>query len=427
MKYTQNDRITQLTETTLIVGVDIASQVHYARAFDFRGIEHGKVVRFANDLEGFEQLKMWVKGLCVKHGKDHVMIGMEPTGHYWFSIAEYAKRHDMEAVLVNPYHVKRCKELDDNNPTKNDHKDPKTIAMLVKDGRYVTLYIPDGVHGELRTAMATRWRIMKQLNGVKNRVRRWLAIYFPEFDSVFLSWEGKAAQACLQKFPTPSLVLEQGIEGITQHWKEVGLKAVGVKRATKLYEAAKRSVGISQGLRAAREELSLLLEEYSLLKHQEQRIMALVEELLSKIPACRELLKIKGIGLVTAAGFLSEVGDITRFDSPKQIQKYAGLNLKENSSGKHKGRTTISKRGRSGLRALLFRAVMPLVAKNDEFRELHRHYTTRPENPLTKKQSLVALMCKLIRVFYAILTKNVTYDGQKMLCDVQRPVLQLVA
>ena len=144
-------------------------------------------------------------------------------------------------------------------------------------------------------------------------------------------------------------------------------------------------------------------------------------------PVCQELLKIKGVGLITAAGFLSEVGDITRFDSPKQIQKYAGLNLKENSSGKHKGRTTISKRGRSGLRALLFRTVMPLVAKNDEFRELHRYYTTRPENPLTKKQSLVALMCKLIRVFYAILTKNVAYDGQKMLSDIQRPALQLAA
>ena len=244
---------------------------------------------------------------------------------------------------------------------------------------------------------------------------------------MFLSWEGKAAQACLQKFPTPSLVLEQGIEGITQHWKEVGLKAVGVKRATKLYEAAKRSVGISQGLRAAREELNLLLEEYTLLQCQEERIMSMVEELLSKIPACQELLKIKGVGLITAAGFLSEVGDITRFDSPKQVQKYAGLNLKENSSGKHKGRTTISKRGRSRLRALLFRAVMPLVAKNDEFRELHRHYTTRPENPLTKKQSLVALMCKLIRVFYAILTKNVAYDGRKMLDDIQRPALQLAA
>ncbi|MDD2629331.1 MAG: IS110 family transposase [Limnochordia bacterium] len=74
--------------------------------------------------------------------------------------------------------------------------------------------------------------------------------------------------------------------------------------------------------------------------------MAFVEELLLKIPASQRLLEIKGVGLVTVAGFLAGVGDSTRFSDPKQIRKYAGLDLKEGSSGKHEGRTTISKRGR---------------------------------------------------------------------------------
>lgn len=39
MNYTQNRKIMQVTETTLVVGVDIGSQYHYARAFDWRGIE----------------------------------------------------------------------------------------------------------------------------------------------------------------------------------------------------------------------------------------------------------------------------------------------------------------------------------------------------------------------------------------------------
>ena len=70
---------------------------------------------------------------------------------------------------------------------------------------------------------------------------------------------------------------------------------------------------------------------------------------------------------------------------------------------------------------------MPMVAKNDEFKELHRYYTTRAGNPLKKKQSLVALMCKLIRIFYAILTKDVAYDPEKMMSDIHRPVLQEAA
>ena len=61
----------------------------------------------------------------------------------------------------------------------------------------------------------------------------------------------------------------------------------------------------------------------------------------------------------------------------------------ENSSGKHKGETTISRRGRKRLRYLLFEVAMSLVAKNPEFRELHNYYTTRRMNPLKKMQSFV--------------------------------------
>ena len=427
MKYTQNDKIAQLTEKTLIVGVDIASEVHYAKAFDYRGIELGNTLRFNNNLEGFETLQSWVDTLGTRHNKESVIVGMEPTGHYWLGLAHYAGEHDMKPVIVNPFHVKRSKELDDNNPTKNDRKDAKTIAMLVKDGRYVEPYLPEGVYAELRVAMGSRERIIKQLNGVKNRVKRWVNIYFPEFDAVFASWEGKAALLSLRNCPTPATVLKFGIEGIVKIWKDAGLKTLGVKRATRLYKAAEGSIGDRQGLRAACGELELLLTEYDLLKHQEQQVMAMVEELLVEIPASQELLKIQGVGVVTVAGFLSEVGDITRFASPKQIQKYAGLNLKENSSGKHKGRTGITKRGRKGLRSLLFKGAMPLVAKNNEFKMLHEYYTTRAENPLTKMQSMVALMCKMIRVFYAILTKNVAYDGEKMMQDIQRPALRLAA
>ncbi|MEG3072117.1 MAG: transposase [Candidatus Syntrophopropionicum ammoniitolerans] len=137
MKYTQNKKILQVTEKTLIVGVDIASETHYARAFDYRGIEVGKLLKFSNDAEGFGQFIAWVGSIEQKQCKNKVMIGMQPTGHYWFNIAQQLKDHNLKLVLVNPFHVKRSKELDDNNPTKNDRKDPKTIAMLVKDGRYM--------------------------------------------------------------------------------------------------------------------------------------------------------------------------------------------------------------------------------------------------------------------------------------------------
>lgn len=101
--------------------------------------------------------------------------------------------------------------------------------------------------------------------------------------------------------------------------------------------------------------------------------------------------------------------------------------LVENSSGKHKGETTISRRGRKRLRYLLFEVAMSLVGKNPEFGELHHYYTARKQNPLKKMQSLMAVAAKAIRVFYAILTKGVDYNPAKMLEDIKRPgMLQAV-
>lgn len=91
--------------------------------------------------------------------------------------------------------------------------------------------------------------------------------------------------------------------------------------------------------------------------------MNMVEQLVKQIPGLDEIVKIKGAGLITAAGFIAEVGDISRFEHPGQIQKLAGLNIKENSSGKHKGKSSISKRERRRLRSLLFQAIMPLAGR----------------------------------------------------------------
>ncbi|MDD4170582.1 MAG: IS110 family transposase [Desulfotomaculaceae bacterium] len=423
MKYTQNAKILQITENTLVIGVDVASETHYTRAFDYRGIEFGRLLKFSNDGNGFAAFAEWIKKLRAEHHKEHVMVGMEPTGHYWFTFAQHLKDRQIKIVLVNPFHVKRSKELDDNNPTKNDRKDPKTIAMLVKDGRYMEPYMPEGIYSELGNAMDTRWRLVKGLNRIRNQVKRWINIYFPEFNQVFGNWEGKAALITLREFSTPARVLERGMEGIVAEWRKEISRGIGKKRASRLVEAAKGTVGIRQGLGAAENELECLLEEYRMLLRQYERTMVLVEELALQVPGMEEILKIKGVGLIIAAGFVAEVGDITRFEHPKQVQKLAGLTLKENSSGKHKGKTTISKRGRRRLRSILFQGIMPLVAQNQEFRELHQYYTTRP-NPLKKKQSLILLCCKLIRIIFVLMTKKVAYDPEKMMKDIRRPALQ---
>lgn len=152
-----------------------------------------------------------------------------------------------------------------------------------------------------------------------------------------------------------------------------------------------------------------------------------MELLLKQIPGTQEMLTIPGVGITTLAGFLAETGDLSRYSHGQQIIRLAGLNLRENSSGKKKGRTTISKRGRSRLRALLFRAVLPMVAKNPEFKAMHQYYTQRRINPLKKKQSIVALCGKLIRILHTLGTRKIVYNAADVLGPVRRAQLQLAA
>ena len=420
MNCKQNERINQVKESTLVVGIDIGSTTHYARAFDWRGIELGKVFKFSNSREGFDSFKNWMQWLLNKNNKSDVIVGIEPTGHYWFDLGAYLEDGGILLVMVNPYAVKQTKELDDNSQSKNDCKDPKVIAKLVIEGRYSAPYTPDGVYADLRVLTTNRKRIIRELTQIKNRIARWFAIYFPEYKDVFGDYESQSSMLVLRHACTPEAIVNLGPEGINQLWRNEKLRAVGMKRAMTLWETAKRSIGLKKGTTAAEFEMKMMLEDYDYKMTQLNSIMEEIESLCKKIPESEQLLAIKGIGLITVAGFLAEVGDVRRFDSPKQIQKLAGLSLRENSSGKHKGQTTISKRGRSKLRAVLFNAAIPLIATNPEFKALHKYYTTRAQNPLKRKQSVIAISCKLIRVFFAILTKGVTYDPAKMMSDIHR-------
>ncbi len=175
-----------------------------------------------------------------------------------------------------------------------------------------------------------------------------------------------------------------------------------------------RAIGRTKGSGAAMRSLQNIMTEYELLTMQMEQIEEEMRECLVRIPHATELLAIKGVGMVAVAIFVSEIGDIRRLKDPRQLIKYAGLNLRANSSGEHKGKTTISKRGRSRLRHALYQTMIPILATNEEFRSLHQRNLTRTQNPLTKMQSLIALCGKLLRVIFALLTKGVEYDPSKI-------------
>ncbi|WP_459874575.1 transposase, partial [Calditerricola satsumensis] len=107
-------------------------------------------------------------------------------------------------------------------------------------------------------------------------------------------------------------------------------RAVGLSRARQLRASAERSIGLTQGLHAARLALRFWLQEYDLLQQQLNELEQAIGELLQRIPGAAEMMSIPGVSEMTVAGFLAETGDLRQYRDWRQIRKLAGLNIVEN-------------------------------------------------------------------------------------------------
>lgn len=418
-----------ITDDTLVVGVDIAKNYQWARFVDFRGIEHDHALKFKNRKDGFEAILTKIRSICKQEGFKKVVVGMEPTGHYWKAFANWLeKQTDITVVLVNPYATKQAKELDDNSQTKSDKKDALTIAKLVAQGRYFELYLPHDIYAELRGLATTRTSLNKRKNAIKNTITAVLDEFFPEYVDVFKHpLKGKASRHVLKTCPFPKFIRELGENGVTEEIKKAVKKTVGRKKARQLVEAAQESIGVDYGEEAARLKLRLLINELELLEQQTEELERQMSYALGKTDYAEFLLTIKGIGIVTLAACLGELGDPTRFDNPRQMSRMAGYNLVEDSSGKNKSGTKISKRGRKNLRSVLYQMALTMVATNDEMKELYNYLKTREKDSLRKMQALIVVSKKILTIIHTLAKKKESYDPDKVFGHVRREQLKAAA
>ena len=419
MTNSQDSKFNAIENTDAIVGVDIAKNVHWAGIILPNGKEIKKSFSFNNNKKGFKSLVETVKNVLTMYNFKNVIIGMEPTGHYWKSFARYLKKVEwIHVVTVNPKKVKDSKELDDNCQTKSDKKDCITIARLIKDARYFEPYLPEGVWAELRNLSNTRAELVRKQNAVKNRMIAIMDEYFPEYSNVIKIFS-RTSEEILKRCPFPEDIKSMGKEELLRHIKETVKRGYSKKQVNTIYELAIESVGTTEGLTGARVQLQMYVEEAELLKKQIERTEIYLGEQLKETGYYESIISIQGIGIVSAAMLIGEIGEIDRFDSYEQIRRYAGLNLVENSSGKHQGKTTISKRGRGLLRSILYKMAFTMVGHNEEIKQLYKYLTTRKERQLKKKQAMIAVTGKILQIIYAVVTKNEEYNATRVFTQVR--------
>lgn len=274
----------------------------------------------------------------------------------------------------------------------------------------------------------TRTGLNKRKNALKNTITAGMDEYFPEYAEVFkCPLSGKASRHILKACPFPKYILELGRDGVTDEIKKAVKKTVGRKKAIQLVEAAKGSIGVDYGEEAARLKLRLMMEEPELLEKQTEEPEEQMASELKKTDYAEFLLGIKGIGTVTLAACLGELGEPTRFDSPRQMSRMAGYNLVEDSSGKNKSGTKISRRGRKNLRSVLYQMALTMVATNDEMKQLYHYLKTREKDPLRKMQALIVVSKKILTLIHTLSKKKENYDPDKVFGYVRREQLKSAA
>jgi transposase len=408
-----------VNQNVLIATVDGGKDTHYGYYRCPDGTE-GESLPFWNNGRGFQAFWERISAVASKHGLEEIIIGFESTGSYLEALTHFLKnRKSARLVQVNPMHTKRLKELPGNSPLKTDRKDPKIIADIIELGHALTVVIPEGPAAELRRLTQGRERTIESRTRLFNQLQSLLVISFPEFLQVMTDVKTASAQHLLRHYPTAQDIVTLGEPALAAMLRKVSRGKLREDRARALFEAANESVGVRDGRSSMLLEIGLMLDTIATYDRFIEGVENEMVRRLEQIPYSRVILSLKGIGPVTAAGLIGEVGDFTKFGTLSEVMKLAGLDLYEVSSGKHRGKLRISKRGRPLMRKLLYLAALSTVRKGGV---MHEWYQRALGRGMIKTKALVAVSRKLLGIIFALVRDHSVYVE-----NYQKPVLQEAA
>jgi len=406
----------RIKDSTLVIGMDVGCEFNAMALMNKEGKVLGRYPKIYNSRKGYDYFTKIIDETKERNGLEDVLVGMEPTGHYWRKIAYFSQDQGYEVRFVRTTALKAQRELDESSPAKCDIKDAVTISNITREGKYIDTVIEDGIYRQLRTLAKLRERIQRYNTGSKHALKAVLDDYFPELKGIFWSMDAKGLWAVLENCPFPCDVLKIGVEGLaTVIAKGSRRKGEARVKAEKIYAAAKETVGLKNIGIAERFRVKMLLEEVKRSTSRLKEIEEQMEVLLMKIPCAKYLLSIPGIGVLSCAVFLGELGNPRNFTNYKQVVKYAGYDPVESDSGQKVWRKRISKKGRYLLRKYLYFMSMRVIHRSPYFRGYYERKLAcknRFGQVLGKKEVLCAVAIKLIKVICALLRDEREFSNE---------------
>lgn len=340
------------------LGIDIGKRTHVASLIDNDAKVVWKGFSFPSTTEGAESLLARIE----KYG-NAIEIGMEATGHYGLTLYSYLVKRGYVVFFLNALQVDGWRKGTELRRRKTDSIDSVLIAELIHYGDYLEGTL---VHEDtLAIRNLTRFRRF-QVATVSDLKRKTLAVLdqvFPEYDQHFSDVFGKTSTELLLAFQTP-----EDFMSITGEQLETVLEKITHKRLAKhkllsISQAAATSFGLTFAQDTFALQLKMLLGQIKFIEAQIYDLEREIEILLEKLQS--PITTIPGMGPITAATVLGEIGDINRFSTPSKLVAYAGIDATVHQSGNYKSpHSKISKRGSPHLRTALYQAAF-IAARHD--------------------------------------------------------------
>ena len=406
-----NNQVHELMENvSWVVGIDIGKE---ELSCALMSINKALICRFdvEGSLTGYDELLDRVKRETKGNGK--VVFALEPTGHYWMVLGQFFEDHNQSYVLIHPLVVARSREVHRLNKGKTDSLDARLIGELACDRSITRTQIPEDYWATIRFYAREYMDREKEIAREKNRITSYLETTLPGFVEIFPKPLCMSGRACLRVLVN----FREALKGNGEHFerqirKHFPGKRLMTSRVRRLHDMLQR--GDVLGLRAGRHAMFFRiihsLNRLEMYESQEEAAKQAMLDVYEKSEYKEYLDSIGGTAPSVNALVLGFMGDPALYDSPASLVKLAGCDPVPNESGKFKGRTSISHRGRSLLRKAGDRVSFLLEKRNSVFRAFFNHLMSRQKNRFTKRQARVACINKYFRIVWVLCHYRVPFN-----------------
>jgi transposase len=335
----------------------------------------------------------------------------ESTGHYHTSIVQFLEENDYLYIMVNPLLSYQAKKSS-LRKVKTDAIDAYNLCELF----YKEELEPYKQRGIQLLNLRNLSRQHETVTGIyvqsKLQFHAILDQVFPEYRGVFGDLFSKLSLNTLLEFSTSEAILKAGENRLTD---KIASECVtrsdrwAKDRAKKLVEAAHRNPFKSTLYQSHLVSLHMYIQ--MLLQYQEHlsKLDEQIDALAGEIEEYKIIQSIPGIGGKIAATIISEIGEIERFNHPKKLVAFSGIDPSVHSSGKFTATINrISKRGSSRLRHGLYMAALCGI-RSSRNKKLREFYDRKPEEGKPFKVAMIACTNKLIHWIFILLKRKETF------------------